>query len=374
MQTRRQFLRYSLLPAMVASRLPLYSSPADEQVHIDPDSLRAHAEKSGLEIGCAVNPEKLRADPDYAKLVAAEAGLLVAENAMKWRALRPAPDKFDFSGADEIMAFAAKAGQRVRGHNLCWHKALPDWFSAVVTRQNAHTILVEHIQTVVGRYAGRIHSWDVVNEPIDLKDHRTDGLRQSPWVDLLGPEYIELAFRTAREADPKALLTWNETGIQHDSQSAARKRDQMLYLLKQLKSRGVPIDAVGIESHLSATGSQPGSGVRNFVRELHRLGLMVFLTELDVSEEDLKGSEAERDGAIARVYKDYLSMMLAEPNVTAVVTWGITDRYTPLDKEKYERADHQPQRPLPFDADYRPKPAFFAIRDALDQRARSMPK
>jgi endo-1,4-beta-xylanase len=120
-------------------------------------------------VGCAVVPGKLHGERDYADLVGAQANILVAENAMKWKALRPAPDKFDFRGADAILAFASRHGQKVRGHNLCWHEALPDWFAGTVTKDNARQIFTEHIRTVAGRYARKLHSWDVVNEAIDTK-------------------------------------------------------------------------------------------------------------------------------------------------------------------------------------------------------------
>ena len=331
-------------------------------------SLRAHAQLRGLLVGCAVVPGKLHGERDYADLVGAQANILVAENAMKWKALRPAPDKFDFRGADAILAFASRHGQKVRGHNLCWHEALPDWFAGTVTKDNARQIFTEHIRTVAGRYARKLHSWDVVNEAIDTKSGRPDGLRKSPWLELIGPEYIDVAFRTAREADPKALLTYNDYGIEEDSAEQTAKREGVLQLVQGMKKRGVPIDAVGVQSHLSASDPLPGAGLREFVRELGRMKLQVFVTELDVNERKVEGSVAERDAAVARVYKDYVTMMVAEPNVSAVLTWGITDRYTWLDAPKYARPDGQPQRCLPFDANYEPAPAFFALRDALDSR------
>ena len=284
------------------------------------------------------------------------------------KALRPAPDKFDFTGADAILAFASAHGQKVRGHNLCWHEALPDWFAATVTKENARQILTDHIKTVAGRYAGKLHSWDVVNEAIDTKSDRPDGLRESPWFDLIGPDYIDIAFRTARQADSTALLTYNDYGIETDTPDQTKKRALVLELVRGMKKRGVPIDAVGVQSHLGATDPAPGVGLTDFVHELRRMGLQVFITELDVNEKKLEGSESERDAAIARIYKDYVTMMVAEPNVTAVLTWGITDRFTWLNGPKFSRPDGKPQRCLPFDADYQPAPAFFALRSALDSR------
>ncbi len=204
---------------------------------------------------------------------------------------------------------------------------------ARVTKENARQILTDHIKTVAGRYAGKLHSWDVVNEAIDTKSDRPDGLRKSPWFDLIGPDYIDMAFRSARQADSTALLTYNDYGIETDTPDQTKKRGLVLELVRGMKKRSVPIDAVGVQSHLGATDPAPGSGLRDFVRELRGMGLQVFITELDVNEKlrKLEGSESERDAAIARIYKDYVTMMVAEPNVTAVLTWGITDRYTWLD-------------------------------------------
>jgi endo-1,4-beta-xylanase len=369
MQTRRKFLR--LASAAAAFPMAAYAM-RDKGPHAPvltdvsgPNSLRAHAEARGVLVGAAVVPERLTAEPAYGGLVAAQMNLLVAENAMKWAALRPAADKFDFRGADELLAFAAEHQQKVRGHNLCWHESIPSWFAGTVTKDNAQQFLVQHIQTVAGRYAGKLHSWDVVNEAIDTKSGRPDGLRKSPWLELIGPDYLELAFHTARQADPSALLTYNDYGIELDTAEQREKRAQVLMLVRRMKARGVPIDAVGVQSHLSVTDSYPGAGLQEFVRELAKMQLQVFVTELDINERKLDGSVAERDAAIARLYKKYVTMMLAEPNVKAVLTWGITDKYTWLNAPKYARADGKPQRDLPFDSDYQPTPAFFAYRDAI---------
>lgn len=367
LHTRRRFLQGSACAA-AASLFPsriLASSQAAEIAGAH--SLRAHAEAHKLLVGCAVVPEKLDTEQPYAGVVAGQMNLLVAENAMKWRALRPAPDKYNFQPADAILAFAAKHNQKVRGHNLCWHQALPDWFKATVTHENARQVLTDHIRKVAGHFAGKLHSWDVVNEAVDPKSGRADGLRDSPWLELIGPDYIETAFRTARMADSTALLTYNDYGIELDTPEQAKKREQVSQLVRRLKLRGVPIHAVGVQSHLTAGDGTPGEGLRAFVREMRDLDLQVFVTELDISDHKLQGTVAERDAAVARLYGDYLRLMLAEPNVTAVLTWGITDKYTWLNRE-HARADGQPQRPLPFDPEYRPAPAFFAMRDALDSR------
>jgi endo-1,4-beta-xylanase len=323
-----------------------------------------------LLVGCAVAPEKLSDESTYANTIAQQANLLVAENAMKWRPLRPAPDKYNFAPADAILAFANAHGQRMRGHNLCWHQALPDWFQSTATRANARRLLTDHIQRVAGHFAGKLHSWDVVNEAIEVKDGRPDGLRKSPWLELVGSDYIEIAFRAARMADSTALLTYNDYGIELDTPDQEQKRAQVLALVKQLRLRGVPIHAVGVQSHLTAGEGAPGAGLRDFIREVSALDMQVFITELDVSDHKLTGTAAERDAAVAELYGDYLNLVLAEPNVTAVLAWGITDKYTWLNHQ-HPRSDGQLQRCLPFDANCQPRQ--FSTRCAKHSTAAQNP-
>lgn len=352
--------------------MPWSSAAASADTVDGPRSLRTHAQTHGLLSGCAVVAERLADEPTYADTVAQQANLLVAENAMKWRALRPAADKYNFTQADAILAFADAHGQRLRGHNLCWHEALPEWFQSTATRENARRLLTDHIQHVAGHFAGKLHSWDVVNEAIDVKDGRPDGLRKSPWLELVGPDYIEIAFRAARMADSTALLTYNDYGIELDTPEQEQKRARVLELVQRLKLKGVPIHAVGVQSHLTAGDGVPGAGLRDFIREVGALGLQVFITELDVSDHNLAGSTVERDTAVAKLYGDYLGLVLKEPNVTAILTWGITDKYTWLNHE-HARRDGQPQRCLPFDAEYKPTPVFFAMRSAYDSHSQTQP-
>ena len=253
---------------------------------------------------------------------------MVAENAMKWAALRPTADKFDFTLADRMMQFAGQTAKRVRGHNLCWHEALPAWFKDVANKDNARQMLAAHIRTVAGRYSGQIHSWDVVNEAVNPDDNRADGLRKSPWLDLVGPDYIEFAFKTAAEADPQAKLIYNDFGIELDTPEQSEKRAQVLLLVRRLKARGVPIHGVGVQSHLRADGPQPGQGLVNFIREIAKLGLDVYITEMDVNTHDLSGDPDQQDAAVALVYSNYLGLVLTEPNLPVLVNWGITGAHS----------------------------------------------
>jgi endo-1,4-beta-xylanase len=293
---------------------------------------------------------------------------------MKWDALRPSMGVFEFADADYFVNYGETNDLKIRGHCLVWHNALPDWFNDSVYKGNAKQIMTEHISTVVGRYAGRMHSWDVVNEAINPYDKRPDGLRESPWLDMVGDDYIEIAFRAAREADPAALLTYNEYGIEQDNYESDNKRAQVLLLLRRLKARNVPIDALGIQSHLPAeslTGQTPGYiGVAHFILQVRELGLQVFITEMDVSDAALDGSQRDRNRAVANTYNDYLHVVLADKAVTAVLTWGISGRHTWLTQDKPRLTGVS--QPLPFDTAYNALPAFYAMRDAYDGRLDSL--
>ena len=329
------------------------------------DSLKAHASAKGLLFGCAVATELLGVDTAYEQLVRDQCSIVVAENAMKWGPLRPAIGTFYFDDADRLVAFAEANQMRVRGHNLCWHRQLPKWFGTYATESNASKLLSEHIQNVAGRYAGRIHSWDVVNEAVLPTDGRPDGLRKSRWLELIGPGYVDLAFRTAREADPKALLTYNEYGIESEDGESAAKRKAVLDLLFGMKTRGVPIDAVGVQSHTGATDSY-GAGLGNFMASVRQMGLEIFVTEMDVNDRKLMAESSVIDREVARQYGDYLGLVLKEPSVKAVLIWGITDRNTWLNSED-AREDHLPERCLPFDRELKPVDAFYAMRQAFDR-------
>jgi endo-1,4-beta-xylanase len=308
-------------------------------------------------------------DP-YTLLVAAQANILVAENAMKWGALRPAADKFDFTQADKLMRFAGLEGQRVRGHNLCWHEGNPAWLKAAATKDNARQLLTQHIQTVAGHFRGKLHSWDVVNEAINPADGLPNGLRKTMWLDLIGPDYIELAFRTAAAADPQAKLTYNDYNIELDNPAQTAKRDAVLALLRRFKANGVPIHAVGVQSHLDASDAPAGDGLLHLIREARKMDLEVYVTEMDVNTHAVVGGAKEQDAAVAAVYRDYLQLVLREPNVPIALTWGLSSRNSWLNQmhgSQTRRPDGTRERPLPFDDDLKPTPAFLALRGAIDK-------
>lgn len=377
MMTRREFLETSGMAlagvglAGCAHHLPapIVAPPAPPEAIGGAGSLKAHAAQRGFLFGCAVNATLLASDKAYASLIREQANIVVAENAMKWGPLRPTMDSYNFEQADALVAFAEKNSIKVRGHNLCWHRQLPAWFKDQATTSNARELLSTHIAQVAGRYAGRMHSWDVVNEAILTTDGRADGLRDSPWLQLVGADYIEQAFQVARTADPQALLAYNEYGIEGEDAASETKRAAVLVLLRRLKARHVPIDAVGIQAHITA-GRKYGPALSSFIAALRGMGLQIFVTEMDVNDRDWPADEGIRDAAVADCYASFLDTALAEPSVRAVLTWGITDRSTWLNNEG-ARPDHLPERCLPFDRDDAPKKAFFAMRNSFDRRRKA---
>ncbi len=335
------------------------------------DSLKKRAASKGIIYGAAIRHDHLKQDAKLAAAVANECRILVPEWALKWavspKPLRPNPDTFDFSAADEMLKFANTHGMLFRGHTLVWHESLPKWFRKHVNRENAKQILEKHIKTVVGRYAGKMHSWDVVNEGIEPRDGRSDGLRKTPWLELLGTDYIDYSFRLAAAADPKAMLVYNDYGLDYDTREDEAKQTAVLKLLEGLKSRGTPIHALGIQAHLDgeATDLNPKK-LRKFLRNVANLGLKIMITELDVTDKKLPLNTTIRDNIIAKVYEDYLSVVLEETAVIAVLTWGLSDKYTWL-SEFQPRPDSASVRPLLLDAGMNRKLAWNAVARAFDK-------
>ena len=325
-------------------------------------SLRQRAKSKGLIYGAwpHVNSPLFDANTEMKSIFAREFGLVVA--GFYWDAVRPSPDTFNFKEIDYFAKFAAANNMLMRGHPLVWTNALPAWVKPTLNRQNVKQILTEHIQTVVGRYAGKMHSWDVVNEAIDIGP-RPDNLTKNIWLELLGPGYIKMAFDLTARFDSKALLVYNETNLEHnEAQQVA-----VLKLLTQLKSQGTPVHALGIQSHLS--GDRDYINIpkfKKFLRSVAKLGLKIMITELDVIDRDLPTDIEVRDRLIAGVYEDYLTTVLAEPAVIAIVNWGFTDRHTWIPGYA-PRKDGSDVRPLPFDRDLKPKLAWKAIARAIDR-------
>jgi endo-1,4-beta-xylanase len=238
---------------------------------------------------------------------------------------------------------------------LVWWNALPTWFQSYVTPANAQQVMTDHITTVVKHYAGQVYSWDVVNEVIDYRIG-PDGLRRKPWIDLIGPDYIDLAFHTAAAADPKAKLILNECYIEHATPIEVSKRDALLKLATRLTKANVPLTGIGVQGHLRGSTPLDKAGMITFLNQVRDLGLEVLITELDV--DDIGVSGPDMDGTVAAKYGEFLDLMM--PHIKVVTFEALRDNpYLP------KRPDGLAHRPNLLDVNYQPTAAYKATLASL---------
>jgi endo-1,4-beta-xylanase len=303
--------------------------------------------------------------PVYADTLASQFDMVTAENAMKWPAVHPAPDRYDFSAADALVAFAQDHHMAVRGHNLLTGGTnTASWvLNGHYSRTQLTSIVRDHITTVVSHFRGKVAQWDVVNEGLAV----TGGLEANVWFEGIGPDYIDKAFRWAHAADPHALLFYNEDDIACDVCSARfpvaleRRRDEEIYnLVSSMRQRGVPIAGVGLQMHLWSQGPDPAY-LSGYFKRLGALGLQVAITEMDVRLPDNPSpGDLEQQ---AKVYASVLRSCLAVSNCETFVVWGFSDAtsWIPSFIPGFGTGDV-------YDASYRPKPAYFALQRVLAGR------
>jgi endo-1,4-beta-xylanase len=334
-------------------------------------ALHEAAGMRGILYGSCIAADQVRAGGDFTELVRRECAVLVPENEMKWGDISTTPQQYDFSGADAIVDFATANDIALRGHTLLWYFRTPKWFFDL-DRAGAERAMLTHIATMAGRYRGKILFWDVVNEPVEPKDGRADGLRRGVFADMIGPHYIELALEATRAADPTARLLLNEYDVEYDTPEHEERRRAVLRLLERLKRQGTPVEALGIQAHLDLTG-RPFSAkrLRDFLSEVASLGLSIAITELDVADSAAPADIAWRDRLIADEYARFLDVALAEPAVSVVMTWGLSDRHSwrVRGESGDKRIDGALPRPLPFDAALKPKPAWRSLIEGFDTAA-----
>lgn len=320
----------------------------------------ARAERGMIPFGSAAQIETFREDARYRDALKRYCNVIVPMNDLKWEALRHDRAGFDFSGADELVGFALQNKQALRGHALLWGEALPPWAKEMKTKAEAERELITHIETVVDRYKGKIATWDVVNEVIAHEPTPEAPLRDTIWQRLLGPEHIEIAFRTAARVDPKAKLVINDYDFEDPDARIADRRRIALDIIRRLKDKGIPVHGLGMQAHLYGERLIDSQGLQDFMLELGKLDMDVEITELDVIDWKLPADPATRDRAAASLVSTFLNAVVSARQPKAIVTWGLTDRYSWIG-ETFPRKDHAKARPLPLDADYRPKPMMRVL-------------
>ncbi len=371
----RQHLRTMSIAAIALNLLLLaLSFWAAEQ----PPSTLKDAFKGSFLIGAALNPaEFTERNVRDAALVKAQFDSISPENVLKWEMVHPQPDRYNFDLPDKYVAFGEKNHMFIVGHTLVWHQQTPRWVfedakGKPVDRETLLKRMREHIQTVVGRYKGRVNGWDVVNEALN-----EDGtLRQTPWLKIIGEDYIAKAFEFAHEADPTAELQYNDYSLENEA-----KRQGAIELIKKLRAQGVPITGVGLQGHYRIDWPSIDQ-VDATIAAFAQLGVKVMITELDV---DVLPPALQHHGAdisanvelqsqlnpytnglpdsvqqtLAKRYADLFGVVLKHRAVlTRVTFWGVTDASSWLNNWPVRGRTNYP---LLFDREGRPKPAFDAV-------------
>ena len=271
---------------------------------------------------------------------------------MQWGTSNPSEGYWNFGPADALVEFAAQHKMEVKCTPLIWDRfQLPYWVNSEMSADELQRAMQERIQTLVGRYKGKVYAWDVVNEAVD--DH--DGLRKGLFFNKLGEEYVAEAFQLAHEADPNVLLFYNDYG----AEGLGGKSNRVHTLVKKLLGDGVPIDGVGLQMHISATNYPNPREIAANIRRLTALGLKVNISEMDVRIRELAGNQAKRLEVQRQVYRDVVAACVKEQGFIAVTFWGFTDAHSWIDS--WFGADD----PLLFDEDYKPKPAYWGVLEAL---------
>lgn len=331
--------------------LLLMAAPLASAEPSGPLPLRELADRRGFDIGASVVALPLREEPKYAEVLAREYNLLTVANSLKFSMVHPERDRYDFADADFIVNFGLQHGLRVRGHTLLWHKMEPGWLkNGQFTRDESIAILGDHIKTVVERYRGRIYAWDVVNEAIE----DSGGWRDSTWFRAVGSDYVDLAFRMAHEADPDALLFYNDFG----AEGMNAKSDAVYEMVRGMLERGVPIHGVGLQMHVQLGAAAWADDLARNIRRLNALGLEVQITEFDVRLPMPPPPDSYKSQA--NIHRKMLRACLDAPNCTAFITWGFTDKHSWIPRffGGFGAA-------LPFDEQYNPKPAYEAMSQEL---------
>jgi endo-1,4-beta-xylanase len=352
--------------------------PTPPSVASTPSLARLAADK-GIKFGSTVGAGPANSGSfrnlDYVRLLKADCAIIVPENEMKWQAIRPSAETFDFGRFDEMLSFAGASGLETRGHTLLWHR--PEWMPAWLEAYDFGTrpataaadILTRHVNTVAERYRGSMSSFDVVNEAVLHDSSLATTALSRAFGDTLG--LLDLAFHSARKALPDAELVYNDYMSWEPGNEGHRAG--VLRLLEGFKARGVPVDTLGIQSHIRIDSLDGQTGVparnerewRQFLDAVTAMGYGIAITEFDVNDQVAPAGITARDQMVADFAKAYLDIMFAYPQLKTALLWGMQDQHSWLQSFKPLRADGLKKRPCPYDDNGKAKPLYAAIAAAL---------
>ncbi|MCW3078488.1 MAG: Endo,4-beta-xylanase [Bacteroidetes bacterium] len=316
-------------------------------------------EKASFPVGAAINTDKLKNDEKYGKIVLSQFNSITPEKIMKAQYIHPKKEYFYFTETDHLIAFCKQNKIRLHGHTLVWHKALPVWLENFKGDKNEwEALLKDHIKTIISHCKGYIKSWDVVNEAFN-----DDGsLRNNIWLKNIGESYIEKAFLFAAEADPTAKFFYNDFSLE----SNGKKLNAVLAYITNLKSKGIKIDGIGMQMHVSPDYPYL-SDINQAAMAMQEAGLLVHYSELDItlsgrhyffaSRSKMLNMQKDRIKSIVEGY-----MKLNPENRFGITMWGVTDNDSWLTEGNFRA------RPLLFDLSYKIKPAYCGFIEALENK------
>lgn len=378
MRTTQHLFTLAFAAAISATPALAQAPPASSQ----PSATLKDTFKGAFYVGVAVNAAQITgADAAGDALIVQQFDSITPENVMKWEIIHPRPDAYNFTLADKYVEFGQQHHMFIVGHNLCWHSQTPAWVfkddkGNPLTREALLDRLHDHIRTVVGRYKGKVQSWDVVNEALN-----EDGtMRQSQWDKIIGDDYVIKAFQWAHEADPAAQLNYNDYNMEN-----LAKRKGAIELVKKIKAAGVPIAVVGSQAHLHLAGN--ASDEEAAIEELSAAGVKVAITELDIDVLPSTWNHTADVGAkvedklnlnpypnglpdnvqqqLTKRYADLFAVFWKHRDaVNRVTFWGTTDKTSWLNNWPVRG---RTSYPLLFDRDGKPKPAFYAVIKAAQK-------
>jgi endo-1,4-beta-xylanase len=339
-------------------------------------NLGAIAAARGLMFGSAFDREVL-GDPSYGQLIVDQCMVGAMENSLKFDWLRPKGPEADYAVADQLVDLANARGLAVRGTALIWNDWLPDWLEDFDASEIAAT-MDRHIDETAGRYAGRVRSWDVVNEPFFPMHGMEGGYRKGLWFEAMGPDYIPRAFRRAQAADPSAQLVLNEAFCEQFDDWGNGIRPLLRDLVVRLKNDGIKLDAVGFQGHLKPYLPFDDAAFAAYLADIAALDVDIMITELDVDDSHLPDDIATRDTAVAARLSQFLGAVLQVPRLTSVIAWHLSDRYswyrnTDWYGEQVESSggtNGRAPRSHLFDTDLKPKAAAEAVAETMRRLTR----